>query len=278
MASGKVGIGNVAPDYTLDINGKPGTAFNGVDVIRVQEPISGKGLVMGYTMNGTNNGITDSYFGTSFGDFAIQTSYLTRMTVKSAGNIGIGTNNPQTLLQVAGVISPSVNNTYSLGNATYRFTEVFATNGVINTSDRREKKDIFETDLGLDFINKLRPVSYRWNTGVDSDIHYGLIAQETEQTLTQFRKNEKTSIVTYDEKVDRYGVRYSELIAPLIKAVQELYARFVGVEAAQNNQAREIASIKAENQNLKLENEAKAKEMVQLKNRLERIEKALQAK
>lgn len=186
----------------------------------------------------------------------------------SGGNVGIGTTNPQTTLQVAGVISPATNNTYTLGNATYRFTEVYATNGVINTSDRREKKDIYNTDLGLDFINKLRPVSYRWNTGVDNDVHYGLIAQEAEQALSEVRGNEsKTSIVTHDEKIDRYGVRYSELISPLIKAAQELYSRIVGIESRQDSQLRELASVKAnseerisnlesENKKLKQENDA----------------------
>jgi hypothetical protein len=36
--------------------------------------------------------------------------------------------------------------------------------------------------------------------------------------------NEKTPIVDHDEKTDRYGLRYSELISPLIKAVQDLGA------------------------------------------------------
>lgn len=185
----------------------------------------------------------------------------------STGNVGIGTTAPQTTLQVKGVISPATNNTYTLGNATYRFTEVYATNGVINTSDAREKKDIYDTDLGLDFITRLRPVSYRWNTGVDDDMHYGLIAQEAEQALANVGKTAKTSIVTHDETTDRYGVRYSELVSPLIKAVQELYNRLMGVEAHQSSQDREIASVKAqlaaktakleaENDKLKQENAA----------------------
>jgi hypothetical protein len=209
---------------------------------------------------------------------AIATNGSERWRIDASGNVGIGTTSPQTTLQVAGVISPATNNTYTLGNATYRFTEVYATNGVINTSDRREKKDIYNTDLGLDFINKLRPVSYRWNTGVDNDVHYGLIAQEAEQVIAEVGKTEKTSIVTHDETTDRYGVRYSELISPLIKAVQELYNKFLGVD-------REIASIKADNaakdqkiEKLEKENTAKAKEMADLKARLDKIEKALKSK
>jgi hypothetical protein len=180
--------------------------------------------------------------------FAIydQTAGAYRLAIDTGGNVGIGTTSPQTTLQVAGVISPATNNTYTLGNATYRFTEVYATNGVINTSDRREKKDISDTDLGLDFINRLRPVSYRWNTGVDNDVHYGLIAQEAEQAIAEIGKTEKASIVTHDEKTDRYGVRYSELISPLIKAVQELYNELLGVKHVNDAQDRKIASVQAE--------------------------------
>lgn len=187
-----------------------------------------------------------------------------------SGNVGIGTTTPATALQVSGEITPAVDNTYKLGNATYRFTEVFATNGVINTSDRREKKDITDTDLGLEFINKLRPVAYRWNTGVDSDVHYGLIAQEAEQAIQDSSQN-KTSIVSHDEKTDKYGVRYSELISPLIKAVQEIYQKIMGVD-------RKLASIEDKAAILEIENEKLKKENAEIKQRLDKIEKILNTK
>jgi hypothetical protein len=51
-------------------------------------------------------------------------------------------------------------------------------------SDRRRKKDIraLDTDLGLDFIEKLKPVSYRFNNGDETE-RYGFIAQDLEQAL-----------------------------------------------------------------------------------------------
>ena len=184
--------------------------------------------------------------------FRIITNDTPRLQILSTGEVGIGVVSPQTTLQVAGVISPSANNTYTLGNASYRFTEVYATNGTINTSDAREKKDIFDTDLGLNFINSLRPVSYRWNTGVDEDIHYGLIAQETEKVVAKSRNDRQpTSIVTHDEKTDRYGVRYSELIAPLIKAVQELYNKFVNTDSRIEQLEKDNAQLKEDNTKLK---------------------------
>ena len=149
-----------------------------------------------------------------------------------------------TPIQVAGEISPSETNTYSLGDASHRFTSVYATNGVIQTSDMRQKKDITNSDLGLEFINNLRPVSYRWKSGPDADLHYGLIAQETEKVVNKYiaktsRKpaSSEQIIVSHDSKTGDYGLKYSELISPMIKAIQELY----------NTQDRELASVKTEN-------------------------------
>lgn len=195
--------------------------------------------------------------------------------ITSSTNVGIGTNNPQTKLQVEGVISPATNNTYSLGNSSYRFTEVYATNGVINTSDRREKKEIKDSNLGLEFIQKLRPVSYQWNTGVDSDIHYGLIAQEAEQAVQEIRGDRKpTSIVTRDPQSDRYGVRYSELISPLIKAVQELSQQTsqllqkVQALVVQKAEQKDVTDLKFEIQKLREENNLKSQELQSIKSYL----------
>ena len=60
---------------------------------------------------------------------------------------------------------PTVDNSRALGLSNYRYTAVWAVNGTIQTSDEREKTEIATSDLGLDFITKLRPVSYKWKVG-----------------------------------------------------------------------------------------------------------------
>ena len=59
--------------------------------------------------------------------------------------------------------------------------------------------------------------------------HYGLLAQETKSALKAVGANADTEmpIVTYDAKSDKFGLRYSELIAPIIKAIQQLYALWI---------------------------------------------------
>ncbi len=56
-------------------------------------------------------------------------------------------------------------------------------------SDRRAKSDIKDSPLGLDFIKKLRPVSYFKNNDENRKTEYGFIAQEVEASLKKVGDN-----------------------------------------------------------------------------------------
>lgn len=71
-------------------------------------------------------------------------------------------------------------------------------------------------------------------------------------------------VVITDPSTNLKSVAYDHLIAPLIEAIKTLYDRVVGLEAQQNNQARQISKLKEEN--------------AELRARLEKIEKALNSK
>jgi len=118
--------------------------------------------------------------------------------------------------------------------------------GLTVTSDLRLKKNISTTALGLDFINKLRPVEFEWKdrnnislASPDGDAivgnspgvrkHQGLIAQEVKTVLDDLSVDSAIYIRVsdappYSGMNGIQGVRYDELITPTIKAVQELYA------------------------------------------------------
>lgn len=157
-----------------------------------------------------------------------------------------------------------------LGNSS---TTTYVYGTVQNRSDLRDKADVRDTTLGLDFINALRPVDYRWDlrdsyraplpdiqeTATDDEraaimaahleantlanitrdgskkrtrYHHGLIAQEVaaviQSTGMDFGGYQDHSIQGGE---DVLSIGYDELIAPLIKAVQELSARVVELEA-----------------------------------------------
>ena len=115
-------------------------------------------------------------------------------------------------------IYPMSDNTYDIGSGSERFDDIFATNGTIQTSDENAKKDIVTSDLGLTFINAVKPVSYKFKTGTRT--HYGVIAQDLETVLD----GKDFAGLIKDTETNNYGIRYTELIAPLIKAIQELSA------------------------------------------------------
>lgn len=74
--------------------------------------------------------------------------------------------------------------------------------------------------LGLGFISKLNPVSYVRKNDEKQKTEYGLIAQEVKQALKDCGVDNSGMITVTDEGM--YELRYNDLIAPMIKAIQEL--------------------------------------------------------
>jgi hypothetical protein len=91
----------------------------------------------------------------------------------------------------AGMVIPGANNTRTLGSASFRWSEVFAGNGTINTSDANEKQDIEalnEAEQAVAVTLKGLIRKYRWidsvqRKGDDARIHIGLMAQDVEQAF-----------------------------------------------------------------------------------------------
>jgi hypothetical protein len=152
-----------------------------------------------------------------------------------------------------GALLPGADNSYGFGGSGIRWAAIWAANGTIQTSDEREKKDIINTDLGLDFINKLRPVSYKWKVGQNEVVsefdgmnedgtpkyksvvkpregkrtHYGLIAQEVESLLD----GKDFGGFVHDKETDIMGLRYDQFVPLLIKSIQELNTKLDAANA-----------------------------------------------
>lgn len=141
---------------------------------------------------------------------------------------------------------PISDNARNLGysSSAYRWDNVYATSGTVNTSDQRDKTDIVDIDLGLDFIKSLRPVNYRWNlrSGYEGTrTHMGFISQEVAAVLGNEASNRGVWINNSEETADvdgmgektfpeGQGLRYHQLIAPIVKGIQELEARVASLE------------------------------------------------
>jgi len=138
-------------------------------------------------------------------------------------------------------------------------TRAYAYGALIDRSDLRDKADVKDTNLGLEFIKELRPVDFKWDMredyrpsfdkNADPEIyklanithdgskkrnryHHGLIAQEVKEVLDRngidFGGYQDYKIKGGD---DVLGIGYTELIAPMIKAIQQLSAKVDSLEA-----------------------------------------------
>jgi len=133
---------------------------------------------------------------------------------------------------------PGASNTIRLGNSYVSTIGGFA--DWTNVSDGRFKTNVQENVAGLDFILKLRPVTYNLDMDAIAGFHrtpdslrlaeseslkarevqIGFIAQEVEAAADalgfDFHGVDKPK-----NKESHYGLRYAEFVAPLVKAIQE---------------------------------------------------------
>ena len=113
--------------------------------------------------------------------------------------------------------SGGVSNQIRIGNANITSAHIQVAWTI--SSDLRWKSDIKNTNLGLDFINKLRPVSYYRDKDESKKTEYGFIAQEIEEALNNSGAF-NNGIITKNDK-GMYGVRYNDFISIMVKAIQE---------------------------------------------------------
>jgi hypothetical protein len=158
------------------------------------------------------------------------------------------------------VIHSQVDNVADLGLSVRRWNDAYVTNGVTTGSDERDKTNITDLDLGLEFVDSLRPVSWTWNDRsgyVGTRKHMGFVAQEIAATLgddasdrgvwihtesTEETDEEGNTVTT----LDRQGLRYSELMAPMVKAIQELSALNTAQQTTIEALEGRIAALEAE--------------------------------
>ena len=151
----------------------------------------------------------------------------------------------------SGNIGPGTDNANSCGTSGARWTAIYAVNGTIQTSDARTKTDVVDSPLGLDFINALRPVAYKWKIGGRREIpkgngeikvvdvpgkrtHYGLIAQEVKAALPDGLDFGGWALEDVNDPDSGQALAYHQFIAPLIKAVQELAGKVKDLEKRLN--------------------------------------------
>lgn len=121
------------------------------------------------------------------------------------------------------------------GNSNQIFNNFASNASWTRPSDERLKEDIqTNTSCGLDFINELRTVTYKWKdkSAYDKKM-YGLIAQEVKSSLDSKNITDFGGWSLSDEgdATSTQAVAYEMFVIPLIKSVQELKAKNDALEA-----------------------------------------------
>lgn len=273
IPSGNVGIGTTSPTTLLDVQ-----AASTANIRAFRTGATASDVTLS-----PQSGI--GYVGSMFNNVPLGfiTNNSERMRITSAGNVGISTTSPSytldvigsgrftSTLSVGGVISApgginaggtSVTSGLVVGgwlqaasiavggmsfdNGGYYLCENAAVvywGTTCASSDRRLKTNIRPLEDVLSKVLALKPVRFDWKEPKHAKLEgpqIGLVAQDVEPLFPEFVSTSKDGMKAFD---------YQHLVAPVIKAVQELYANW-------HKDHADLAALKADNDNMRREFEA----------------------
>ena len=144
------------------------------------------------------------------------------------------------------ILRPMENGGAYLGTTSMRWNTGFFTN-TITQSDLKDKENIREISGAKGFIMALQPIAYTLKDGDGGRVHMGFGAQQVAQAAAEHGMGDLSlyqAVVVEPDGSERYfrgdvpdeslcwGLNYSELIAPLVRTVQELETRLSQMEQA----------------------------------------------
>lgn len=175
-------------------------------------------------------------------------------TTTTSGYCGLQEDEPFYLLQGSGyrlelansananAVRPGSDNSQPLGDASKRWSAVYAVNGTIQTSDQREKEQqrlLYDNEKAAAIELKSAMRAFKWKESVekkgdDARWHFGVMAQEVKNIFERHGLDaNKYGLFCYDEweaesddsgnlikdAGNRYGVRYDQLLSFIISAL-----------------------------------------------------------
>jgi len=173
-------------------------------------PIGNNNVFLGaHACNGYSGGDNNVYVG------AYDTTAPFYVAQSGSNNVLIGKN--------ALKATPSASNSITLGNSSHTVIRAAVTT-ITSLSDERDKKEIQELPVGLEFVEKLKPVKFVWNDRDEEGKHdvedFGFIAQDLKAAQEESKAGYLNLV--YDENPEKLEASYGKLLPVLVKAIQEM--------------------------------------------------------
>jgi len=206
----------------------------------------GVGALDSSTTGGSNIGI-----GANTLNLLISGNNNTALGILSGTLLTSGSNNT-VIGYDAELLTPTTSNQITLGNSSISSLRCNVQT-ISSLSDMRDKKNIKDLNLGIDFIMKLKPREFNWDKrewyeGNNSDGSKmsevptaGFIAQELDNV--QMSQNADWLNLVLKENPDRMEASYGNLLPVMVKAIQDL--------KTENDELREeIGQLKTANEKI----------------------------
>lgn len=154
--------------------------------------------------------------------------------------------------------SGTVSNEITLGNGSIQYLRCNAQT-ITSLSDARDKKNIKELSLGLDFLMKVKPRQFNWDkrewyennksdgSKMSNVPSAGFISQELDEAQTN--ENADWLNLVLKENPDRLEATYGNLLPVMVKAIQELKAEKDELKNENNEMKQRLLSLE-QTQNL----------------------------
>lgn len=210
IVKGNVGIGTATPQSKLEVfTASNSNGFSHSDGTTRLSSFVGPGSF------GTRGG----WLGTTSFDplFLYANNGNPSITIRPEGRVAIGNIDTDSTLSVNGKI-------YVNGTISYFNSPSFGSDDVCRNSARelafcsssfRYKTNIQDFRSGLEFVNKLNPISYDWKDGGKKDVGFG--AEDVEKIDPRF--------VSYNDEGLIEGVKYNRLSVVFVNAFREQQAQ-----------------------------------------------------
>ncbi len=193
-------------------------------------------IISGNTGGGNHTeGTAATHVGYSAGS-AVTTGTFNTMLGHLAGSTTTTASNVTCLGRGAVASGATTSNEITLGNSSISSLRC-QVQTISSLSDRRDKKDIEELPLGIDFINTLKPVKFSWNMRDGAKVgqqEAGFIAQDLDEAQIDADAEDYLNLVLKNNP-EKLEASYGKLVPVLVKAVQELSAEVAALKKDINN-------------------------------------------